>query len=173
MGALSKSDVPGVEKALRLLLFLALAMRLYGLSAFSLSNDELSALSRLQFDSLIDVLKFGVYPDYHPAGVQLFLFYWTGLFGFDEWVVRLPFAWMGVVSVYLVFRIGKSWFGEATGLLAAGSMAVLEFTLLYSQIARPYSPGLMFALLTVFYWSRFLGFENETNAENKMALLRY
>jgi len=46
---LALSNNKAVEKHLRLILLLALALRLYGLTAFSLSNDELSALSRLQF----------------------------------------------------------------------------------------------------------------------------
>ncbi len=132
-------------------------MRLYSLTGFSLSNDELSALSRLHFSGHSEIIEKGVIPDFHPAGVQLFLYYWTGIFGFSEFAVRFPFAIMGVVSVLLLFRIGKSWFGESTGLLAASALAVLEFPLLYSQIARPYSPGLMCGLAAVFFWTRFLG----------------
>lgn len=55
----------------------ATVLRLWGLTAFSLSNDELSALARLQYGSISDVLKYGVYTDFHPAGVQLFLYGWT------------------------------------------------------------------------------------------------
>jgi hypothetical protein len=142
----------------RLLLIIAVAamMRLYGLTAFSLSNDELSALSRLQFDSYSEVINEGVIPDFHPAGVQTFLYLWTGIFGFDEWVVRLPFALMGIVSVYIIFLLGRFWFSEGTGLLAAAALAVLEYPLLYSQIARPYSPGLMVALFAAYFWTKAL-----------------
>lgn len=142
----------------RLLLILAVAalMRLYGLTAFSLSNDELSALSRLQFDSFAKVIDEGVIPDFHPAGVQIFLYLWTGLFGFGEWAVRLPFAIMGVVSVFTLYLLGRFWFSEGTALLAAAALSVLEYPLLYSQIARPYSPGLMVSLMAAFFWTKAL-----------------
>lgn len=139
-----------------MIMAVAAFLRLSGLTAASLSNDELSALSRLQFDSFSDLIKFGVYPDFHPAGVQVFLFYWTHLFGNSEWIVRLPFALCGIGSVFLLYKIGRQWFSESAGLLAAAALAVLEFPLLYSQIARPYSPGLFFSLAAVYFWSRLL-----------------
>ncbi|MFM7078831.1 MAG: glycosyltransferase family 39 protein, partial [Bacteroidota bacterium] len=150
---------------MRIILLVALAMRLYSLTGFSLSNDELSALSRLQFSGFSEIMEKGVIPDFHPAGVQLFLYYWIKVFGFSEFAVRFPFAIMGVVSVLLLFRIGKSWFGESTGLLAASALAILEFPLLYSQIARPYSPGLMCGLAAVFFWTRFLGVARNGDAD--------
>ena len=115
----------------------AASLRFYHLDSFSLSNDELSALSRLRFSGFHDLIEKGVVVDFHPAGTQVFLYYWTRLFGISEWMVRLPFALMGVISVWLLFLIGRKWFGSATGLMAAASMATLSFPLLYSQIARP------------------------------------
>ncbi|MGR6088917.1 MAG: glycosyltransferase family 39 protein [Arcticibacter sp.] len=162
---LSLSNNKTVENHLRLILLLALALRVYGLTAFSLSNDELSALSRLQFNSFSQLIQEGVYPDFHPAGTHVFLYIWTSIFGFSEWMVRIPFALMGVLSVYLVYRIGRAIFSESTGLLSAGAIAVLAFPLLYSQIARPYSPGLLCSLAAVFYLIRLLGYDRDKSGE--------
>ncbi len=151
-----------VSSLFMMILMVAAVLRLWGLTAFSLSNDELSAMARLQFDSFSGVIEHGVYPDFHPAGVQLFMYYWTMVFGFSEIVVRLPFALMGIGSVYLIYRIGVLWFGLPSGLLAAAALAVLEYPVLYSQIARPYSPGLFFSLLATFFWTRAL-FKNENS----------
>ncbi|MFM7767634.1 MAG: glycosyltransferase family 39 protein [Bacteroidota bacterium] len=159
------SNNKSVENHLRLILLLALALRVYGLTAFSLSNDELSALTRLQFNSFTQLIQDGVYPDFHPAGTHVFLYIWTSIFGLSEWAVRLPFAIMGAVSVYLVYRVGRSLFSESTGLLASGALAVLAFPLLYSQIARPYSPGLMCSMASVFFLIRFLGYDRDRNGE--------
>ncbi|MBI9039541.1 MAG: hypothetical protein JEY97_15540 [Bacteroidales bacterium] len=63
----------------------ATILRFYKYSSFSLSNDELSALHRLQFDSFGEMIEKGVkLNDVHPAGVQTFLFFRTKLFGFSE-----------------------------------------------------------------------------------------
>jgi 4-amino-4-deoxy-L-arabinose transferase-like glycosyltransferase len=136
------------------ILVIALVVRMNGLTAFSLSNDELSALARLQFDSFGDVITYGVYPDFHPAGVQAFLYLWTSLFGFSDMVVRLPFALFGAGSVFLTYVAGRRLFGQNAGMLAAAALATLEFPLLYSQIARPYSPGLFFVLLSFLFLIR-------------------
>ena len=163
-------SIPFTEKRwLLIIMAVAAAVRLYGLTAFSLSNDELSALARLRFDSFSSMISGGVYPDYHPAGVQSFLYLWTTVFGSSEWVVRLPFALLGIGSVYLLYRIGKEWFGPASGLSAAAALAVLEFPLLYSQIARPYSPGLFFTLLATLCWTRLLF---DRNVTGKQLLMR-
>jgi len=161
-----KETPPASSTLMWMILGVALLLRLSGLTGFSLSNDELSALARLQFDSAGEVITNGVYPDFHPAGVQLFLYYWTLIFGFSEWAVRLPFALMGAGAVYLIYRLGSYWFGVPAGLFAAAALAVLEFPLLYSQIARPYSPGLFFSLLMAFYWTKAL-FENDQPGNNK------
>ncbi|MFN7014907.1 MAG: hypothetical protein ACK4ON_11625, partial [Bacteroidia bacterium] len=54
------------------LLFLIIAgalIRFYNLENLSLSNDELSALSRLQFNNWKEIFNYGVAIDYHPAGI--------------------------------------------------------------------------------------------------------
>ena len=140
-----------------LLIILALAafLRFYNYVGWSLSNDELSALARLQFDSFGEMITQGVMlGDFHPAGVQVFLWFWIKAFGNSVAAVRLPFIIFGIISVYFVFLIGKRWFSPSVGLFAASAMTFLQFSILYSQLARPYSPGLLFSLATVWFWTK-------------------
>ncbi|MFP4471930.1 MAG: glycosyltransferase family 39 protein [Bacteroidales bacterium] len=138
---------------LALVLAVAAALRFFDLGVWSLSNDELSALNRLQFDSFCEMISLGARIDGHPAGVQAFLWWWTDWFGDSVWAVRLPFAIFGALSVYFTFLIGKRWFGSSTGLFIAAAMAFLQYPLLYSQLARPYSPGLLFPLIAIYFWT--------------------
>ncbi len=131
------------------------AMRFIGLDGFSYSGDEVSALIRTDLDSLSAVLKEGVkINDMHPAGVQVFLYYWTKLFGYGEWIVRLPFVLAGIMSIFLSFKIAQRWFNTHTGLITAALLTGLQYFVLFSEIARPYSPGLLFALSTVYFWNK-------------------
>lgn len=107
---------------------------------------------RLRYDTFSELVQNGFYVDGHPGGIQVFLWYWVKLFGESEAAVRLPFVIAGILSVYLVFRIGKYTFGSVSGLYAAAAMSFLQFPLLYSQIARPYGSGILFALLFVWFW---------------------
>ncbi len=133
------------------------ALRLYHLDGFSLFNDELSALYRTRFNSIGELFMLGVKTgDFHPAGVQLFIYYWVKLFGNGAFALRLPFALMGAASIVLVYVLGRDWFNKYTGLAAAAAIAFLHFPLLYSQVARPYSPGLLFTLVAMYFWSRII-----------------
>jgi hypothetical protein len=150
-----------------LILLVALALRVTGLG-FSYSNDELSALVRVRFDSFSDLVDKGFYVDGHPGGIQVFLYYWVKLFGMSEWAVRLPFAIGGVLAVYYAIRVFSRWFGQTAGLLTGAFLAFLEFPLLYSQIARPYGAGLLFSMMMAWYWTRLL-FDEKPKASMAVA----
>ncbi len=131
----------------------ATALRFYNYFEVPFTYDEFSAILRLNFDSFAELIDKGVKIDGHPAGVHVFMYYWTRLFGLEEWVVKLPFTLLGIGSVYLVYLIGRKWFSETVGLISAASVTALQFTVMYSHIARPYISGLFFSLLTVYFWS--------------------
>ncbi len=153
----NKTSVKLDHILLGVILLVAAVLRLWKLGQVPFMHDEFSALFRLQFDNFHDLIQFGVKEgDSHPAGVQVFLYYWTKLVGWNELWVKLPFALMGIASVYLIYRIGKQWFNSKVGLLAAAFFAVSQLTVFYSQVARPYAPGLFFVLLMTFFWNQIL-----------------
>lgn len=133
--------------------------------------DELSAWSRLHFDSFSDLIQLGVMPDGHPAGVQVFLYYYTMLFGDREWVVKLPFNLMGIASIYLFYLIGKIWYGKKSALISTSFMASLQFFVLYSTIARPYISGLFLTLIMVLFWSKY--FFQKSSIKNLMGFVLF
>ena len=61
---------------------------------------------------------------------------------------------MGIGSVYLIYLIGRQWFNRTVGLFSAAFFAVSQFTVFYSQLARPYSAGLFFVLLMAWFWHK-------------------
>lgn len=141
---------------LGIIMLVAAILRLWKLGQVPFMHDEFSAFTRLHYDSFLDLIRNGVAPDAHPAGVQVFLYYWAQIFGWNAFWVKLPFVLMGIGSVYLIYIIGRQWFNRMVGLLSAAFFAVSEFTIFYSQLARPYSAGLFFVLLQVYFWNRVL-----------------
>ena len=123
-------------------------------------HDEFSAVFRTYFDSFSQLIEQGVLPDSHPAGVQVFIYYWIKLFGLSEASLKFPFILLGTFSVYLIYLIGKQWFGKSSGLLSASVFAVMQFGVFYSQLARPYSPGLLFVLLSTYFWTKIVFEQN-------------
>ena len=145
---------------LLIILAVAAALRFYQYGSFSYSNDELSALNRLYYDSFAELVAKGFYVDGHPGGIQVFLWKWVSWFGDTEWAVRLPFVIIGILSVWMSYKVAGQMFGKAAGLFTAAALTFLQFTLLYSQIARPYGPGVLFGLMLVYFWIKIF-FDNK------------
>ncbi|MBQ8703424.1 MAG: glycosyltransferase family 39 protein [Bacteroidales bacterium] len=116
-----------------------------------LTHDELSAICRLQYSNLSDVLTYGVkLGDTHPGGVQVLMWLWSQLFGTSAIAIRLPFVLMGIATLPLVYAIGRRWYGEWSALLPLAVMAVSQYTVYYSVLARPYCAGLFFVLCALY-----------------------
>ena len=144
----------------------AAILRFINYAGFSLSNDELSALVRVQYNTFRELVDKGFYVDGHPGGIQVLLFYWVKLFGDSEASLRFPFVLMGVAAVWFSWLTAKLWFGKTSALFVATCMALLQFPILYSQIARPYGSGLFFAMLTAYFWTRLI-FYFDSNSKRK------
>ena len=139
---------------LAVIMLVAAVLRLWKLGQVPFMHDEFSALLRTRFDNFHDFIQQGIMPDSHPIGVEAFLWLWVRIFGWSEVWVKLPFVLMGIGSVYLIYNIGRQWFNRKVGLLSAAFFAVSQFTVFYSQLARPYSAGLFFVLLMVWFWHK-------------------
>ena len=149
---------------LAVIMVVAAVLRLWKLGQVPFMHDEFSALLRTRFDNFHDFIQQGVMPDSHPIGVQAFLWLWVRIFGWSELWVKLPFALMGIGSIYLIYLIGRQWFNRKVGLFSAAFFAVSQFTVFYSQLARPYSAGLFFVLLMAYFWYKIV-FDPKTPAK--------
>ncbi len=142
--------------AFLLLMLLAAVLRFYGFSSWSLSNDELSALNRLNYDSLSDLIRLGIAPDGHPAFVQIFLYFWTGVFGTSTFALRLPFVLAGIGTCFYAYFFMRDFIHEKAAQLFLALLSSLQLFILYSQIARPYAMGLFFIMASSYYWQQVL-----------------
>src|ERR1041385_148018 len=140
----------GLQKYSRTILLLILilggCLRFHYLSETSFSNDELSALTRARYDSFHDLVDKGIKTDGHPALVETMIWVIVHTTNDNVFSIRFLFAVAGIISILFIFLLAGRWFGSATALLSAAALATLQFPLLYSQLARPYSIGLMFVL---------------------------
>ncbi|MCX6266696.1 MAG: glycosyltransferase family 39 protein [Bacteroidetes bacterium] len=142
------------DALITIIMIIGALLRLYRLSEIPFTHDEFSAILRTGFATFHDLIEKGIKIDGHPAGVQVFLYYMVKYFGVSEAVLKAPFILFGVISIWLVYRIGKDWFNSTVGLVVASFVAFLQFPVMYSQIARPYASGLFFVLMMVFFWTR-------------------
>jgi hypothetical protein len=157
----TKTNISTNTLLLFFILLLGAILRFWNFPNIPYMHDELSALGRTQYNSVRDVITYGVeINDTHPPGVQLFLYFWTSLFGTNEMVVKFPFILCGLFSILLAYKISKKWFNASVALIVASFMATIQYMVMYSQLIRPYSSGVLFCMLMVYCWNEFL-FEPE------------
>lgn len=156
-----------------LILLLAAILRTVNFTEIPYMHDELSALIRTKYNTYGDLLEYGVKRlDTHPALIQSFLYFWTKIFGYTEWIVKLPFIIMSIMSVWLVYKIGKRWHHKTAGLLLAVLFACMQYTIMYGQIIRPYGSGLFFTLALTWFWGE-LVFYRQYNLKNAIGFIAF
>lgn len=134
----------------------ACIFRFYEFIHIPFTHDEFSALFRTRFSSFGELIEMGVRPDGHPAGVQVFLYFWSKIVGWNTALIKLPFALAGVFSIFLMYRVSCIWYNETVGIISAAFLTVMQIMVMYSQIARPYISGVFFVLLMIFFWSQIM-----------------
>ncbi len=131
-------------------------LRLIGLGHESLWNDELSSWYRSSFSTIGQVVDLGVKPDVHPPGYQILLFCAMRVTGDSETALRFPSAAAGILTIPVLFLIGRRLFGASAGLLASALLAVSPSHIWLSQEARPYALLILLVCLSVLLLIRLL-----------------
>lgn len=126
------------------LILLALALRAYNLGAHSLWYDELLEVDIAQ-DSLAAIGP--QLPRHAAMPLDYYLMHGWMQLGRQEFWLRLPALFFGVLAVPLTYSLARRLFTRRVGYLAALLMAIALFAVRYSRETRPYALLLVFTLL--------------------------
>ncbi len=122
--------------------------------SFWLDEATSALVSRdLSFSDIITKFSPG---DFHPPLYYLFLKWWSGIFGYSELSLRFPSIIFGVLTIYLIYLIGKEMFNKKAGLIASLFLATSGLHIYYSQEARMYSMATFFIALSVFSYLKLI-----------------
>lgn len=129
--------------AMFLLLGLALILRCFMLSKQSLWLDEF-----LTWDAASGDLARAIQADYaHPPLHYVLTHFWIQLFGTSEAALRSVNVIPSVLSVWLVYLLGKRLFSVEIALIAALYQSISSFQIYYAQEARTYAFLVFFLLI--------------------------
>jgi len=128
----------------------AVFLRFYKLGAWSFWADEIFTLRDAHNLSRVRGYPVG----YFLIGLVL------RLFDVNEFSARLLPAVAGIVSVPILYWIGRRLYSRRTGLIAAGLLSISCFHIYYSQYARYYTLLMLFGMLAM--WFAFLGIERNS-----------
>jgi uncharacterized membrane protein len=154
----SSTRVPRAVAIAWLILILAVAtgLRFWGLDRYSFWYDEVVTMRLARTPApaalirLLDEID-GTRAPLHPLLLQG----WLRLFGSSELAGRSFSAACGVLTVMLVYLLGRSLLDDATGRWGAWLAAVCPPLVYYAQEARMYS---WLVLLTCLSWLQFINF---------------
>ncbi len=74
-------------------------------------------------------------------------------FGVREFGLRLPSVFVGLITIPVVYRLGKALAGAWVGVLAAALIALSPYAVWHSRDARPYALYLLFSALALWgFW---------------------
>ena len=158
-------SLPGI---IFLLVLVAFALRLYRLDYQPLRGDE-SFTIQFSGHSLSWLLPNIASVEPNPPLYYFLLHYWMQVLGQSEFVTRFVSLLFGVLSVPLIYLLGKSLGHPAVGALSALLMAINPFQIWHAQDVRNYTlwpalsiAGLVFLLHAlqegkIRYWAGYAG----------------
>lgn len=152
----SPNRITGWIKAHKSILILTLIMlvggflRLYELGAESLWLDEVNTVN-VSGQSLSSIILDTSTPLYF-----IITHFWMIIFGSSELAVRFPSAIFGIISIFLLYKIGYHLFNQKIGLISSFLLAISSFHIFYSQDARFYGLLLLLTLLSFYLFVQIL-----------------
>ena len=152
------------SRYLQILLSLTLIgaiLRFFNLGFNSLWLDEASTYTFAKM-SIPEIWQATAAGEFNPP-----LFYWIEhimlFFGNNEVVLRFVPALLGVLTIPLVYYVGKEFADRNVGIIAATICTFSPFLIQYSQEARAYSMGLFFIAFAMIFFLKAIKSDNLTH----------
>lgn len=132
----------------------ACGLRLYGLDRQSLWYDEV--VEEMDFQILLNRVfhNYEKTPDVTPPLNPFFVYLMTKVSPGSDFALRIPSFTFSLISVPLLFLLGRRLFNESVGLIAAFLLAISPFHIWYAQDARMYALQWMLSLISLLYFIR-------------------
>jgi len=137
-----------------IILIFSFLLRLIGINQ-SLWLDEAISVNMAKLPISSIVTQFSI-RDFHPPTYYWFLNTWIRLFGDEVWVMRLSSILFSLVTVWLIYKIGKEIKDKKTGLWAAILVGVNPLLIYFSQELRMYSMVTMWLIGSIYFLVKIL-----------------
>lgn len=138
---------------------IAFGLRVFRLDANAIWWDESLSLYRATQDLptiLANTIQIQTIltTDLQPPLYFLLLHFLVTAFGTNEFGLRFLSVAANAATIPLMYALGRRWFSEAVGLIAALAGALSAFWVWYAQEARPYALALFLSLLAIYALAR-------------------
>ncbi len=125
------------------ILFLGTTLRFYDLGGDSLWSDEALTALRSRSPRAI-ITRWQLAPLYSMT-------YFFSFLGTNDFIIRLPHALMGILSIALIYKVGRAFFGRDEALISAFLLAIAPLHIYHSRNARYYALMVLLSLLALLF----------------------
>ena len=146
-----------------IIIFIGCFLRIYNLDKMGLWYDEqiiLMAASNHELSSVIvDLLEITEKAPLYPS----FIHFWIRFYSSNDFMLRSTNVIFGVLSLFLIFKIGKILLDNKTGLMSSFIFSISVLHATFSQEATEYSLLILLSLCSVFFLLKILQSKDPIN----------
>jgi len=144
-----------------IVLLFSLILRLIGINQSMWLDEAISAnVARMP---VIEIIKNFSVTDFHPPLYYLFLNGWIKIFGNSVVAMRMSSVLFSLVTIWLIYKIGKEVKNKKTGLWAAIFLGINPLFIYFSQELRMYMMVVMLLTGALYFLIKILKKENWKN----------
>src|SRR5215208_5656115 len=138
-----------------LVMMLAVGIRVWGLNQIGFNTDEAVYSGQAAAIAQVPLLR-DIFPVFraHPLLFQ-FLLAVLFNFGVSDLAARLLAVTIGVLTVYIVYRLGRSLYGKYVGILAALILAVMPYHVIVTRQVLLDGSMVLCSTLTLYLIARY------------------
>jgi 4-amino-4-deoxy-L-arabinose transferase-like glycosyltransferase len=142
------------------ILCLGAFLRLYNLGPPSLETDEISSVS-ISKSSVAEIIDHNIHPYKYDVVLEgsflpYLLIHAMLKIRDSDFMTRIPFALLGIISILVIYLLSKEWFGRICALWSSFLLSISIYHISYSQLARGYGGLILFTILAVYFLWRYM-----------------
>ncbi len=140
-----------------LVLFGVMALRVHAIQFTYMRDDEEIAFRTTENHEVGYTIWYQAMQDVHTPTWFVSFWLWQQVFGSTEFMARVYSIFLSLITLSLVYQIGRQWFGAARfGVFALTILGVNAFAFIYSLEIRPYAMVMLAAALNMGLFRRWL-----------------
>lgn len=134
------------------ILGLGVVLRLFKLWSWGIWQEEYQTAALSAGQNLFYVFFNAIENGIHPPLYYMINHVFMNIFGSSDLSVRLLPALLGIINIFVFYKLARSFFNEKASTIAVFLFALNPLQIYYAQEAGPYSFYLMIAMLIIYYF---------------------
>ena len=134
------------------IILLGAYLRIHNLGTQSIWLDEASSYY-MSYGNSVSWVWTNAMADRHPP-LHFLILHFVSIFSSSEFMLRLPSAIFGILTIPVIYKIGESLFGKKEGLISAFILSISSIHIFYSQEARMYAQMVLFSIASLYFLYR-------------------